>query len=88
MSISRKPGARDHAAVDAFIAGAPDARAETPAAPSARPAARRPKVKISFDIDPGLLERVDRIANASGISRNAALALGAARITEEFEARQ
>ncbi|WP_412525905.1 ribbon-helix-helix protein, CopG family [Burkholderia lata] len=87
MSISRKPAARDDAAIGAFIAGAPDARAETPAVPSEKPAARRSKVKISIDIDPDLLARVDQVAKASGVSRNAALALGAARLIDDFESR-
>jgi len=87
MTISRKPAVRDDAAIDAFIAGAPDARAETPATPSDKPAARRPKVKISIDIDPDLLARVDQVARASGVSRNAALALGASRLIDEFESR-
>ncbi|SDR19384.1 Ribbon-helix-helix protein, copG family [Burkholderia orbicola] len=87
MTISRKPAARDDAAIGAFIAGAPDARVETPATPSDKPAARRPKVKISIDIDPDLLARVDQVAKASGVSRNAALALGASWLIDDFEAR-
>ncbi|WP_257812786.1 hypothetical protein [Burkholderia glumae] len=87
MTISRKPAARDNAAIGAFIAGAPDARVERPAPASESPAARRQKVKISFDIDPDLLARVDQVAKASGISRNAALALGASWLIDDFEAR-
>ncbi|KIX70273.1 CopG family transcriptional regulator [Burkholderia pseudomallei] len=40
---------------------------------------------MSVDIDPDLLERVDKAARASGISRNAVLALGAGRVVEEFD---
>ncbi|MCA8156192.1 MULTISPECIES: ribbon-helix-helix protein, CopG family [Burkholderia cepacia complex] len=87
MTISRKPAARDNAAIGAFIAGAPDARTETPATPSGNPAARRSKVKISIDIDPDLLARVDQVAKASGVSRNAALALGASWLIDDFESR-
>lgn len=87
MSISRKPATRDDAAIGAFIAGAPDARAETPATPSGKPATRRPKIKISIDIDPDLLARVDQVAKASGVSRNAALALGASWLIDDFVAR-
>lgn len=87
MTISRKPAVRDDAAIGAFIAGAPDARADTPATPSNKPAARRPKVKISIDIDPELLARVDQVAKATGVSRNAALALGASWLIDDFEAR-
>lgn len=87
MTISRKPAACDDAAIGAFIAGAPDARAETLAIPSDKPAARRPKVKISIDIDPDLLARVDQVAKASGVSRNAAIALGASWLIDDFEAR-
>jgi hypothetical protein len=83
MSITRKPTAPNEVAIGAFISGAPDA-----AAPAAQTPARRTKKKISVDIDPALLERIDRAAWAAGISRNAALALGAARIVEELEARQ
>ncbi|WP_310711809.1 hypothetical protein [Burkholderia multivorans] len=61
MSITRKPTSNAGAAIGAFIAGAPDARAETPVTPSDRPVARRPKVKISMDIDPDLLARLDPI---------------------------
>ncbi|WP_241774196.1 ribbon-helix-helix protein, CopG family [Burkholderia pseudomallei] len=78
----------DEAAITAFISGAPDARhAEqrvTPV-PGEHSPRRRAKVKISVDIDPDLLERVDKAARASGISRNAVLALGAGRVVEEFD---
>lgn len=88
MSITRKPTAQNEAAIGAFISAAPDAAAHyvsTGAEPSlARPAKR----KISLDIDPTLLERIDRAARAAGISRNAVLALGAARILEDWEQRQ
>jgi hypothetical protein len=87
MSIMRKPIARDSAAIGAFIAGAPDARPEMPATPSDKPLVRRPKVKISIDIDPDLLARVDQVAKASGVSRNAAIALGASWLIDDFEAR-
>lgn len=87
MSITRKPAARDSAAIGAFIAGAPDARTEPPAPASDAPPARRTKVKISIDIDPDLLARVDQVAKASGVSRNAALALGASWLIDDFEAR-
>ncbi|KVE97582.1 CopG family transcriptional regulator [Burkholderia vietnamiensis] len=40
-----------------------------------------------MDIDPDLLARVDQIAKASGVSRNAALALGASRLIDDFESR-
>ncbi|HDR9511881.1 CopG family transcriptional regulator [Burkholderia cepacia] len=42
---------------------------------------------MSFDIDPDLLARVDQVAKASGVSRNAALALGASWLIDDFEAR-
>lgn len=87
MSITRKPTSNAGAAIGAFIAGAPDARAESPVTPSGRPAARRPKVKISIDIDPDLLARLDQVAQASGVSRNAALALGASWLIDDFEGR-
>ncbi|RQZ52358.1 CopG family transcriptional regulator [Burkholderia sp. Bp9099] len=41
------------------------------------------KRKISIDIDPSLLQRLDDFARASGISRNAALAMAAARLLNE-----
>ncbi|WP_230949495.1 ribbon-helix-helix protein, CopG family [Burkholderia stagnalis] len=44
-------------------------------------------MKISIDIDPDLLARVDQVAKASGVSRNAALALGASWLIDDFEAR-
>jgi len=87
MSIMRKPAARDNAAIGAFIAGAPDARIDQPAPAKDQQPARRQKVKISFDIDPDLLTRVDQVAKASGVSRNAALALGASWLIDDFEAR-
>ncbi|HDR9201004.1 TPA: CopG family transcriptional regulator [Burkholderia vietnamiensis] len=40
-----------------------------------------------MDIDPDLLARVDQVARASGVSRNAALALGGSRLIDEFESR-
>ncbi|NOK40852.1 CopG family transcriptional regulator [Burkholderia thailandensis] len=42
---------------------------------------------MSLGIDPELLVRVDAAARASGISRNAALALGALHFIREFEDR-
>ncbi|MBM5589073.1 ribbon-helix-helix protein, CopG family [Burkholderia pseudomallei] len=52
--------------------------------PPSAVAQRRPrKRKISVDIDAELLERVDRAAQAMGISRNAVLALGASRFVGE-----
>ncbi|MCA8482571.1 ribbon-helix-helix protein, CopG family [Burkholderia multivorans] len=44
-------------------------------------------MKISIDIDPDLLARLDQVAQASGVSRNAALALGASWLIDEFEGR-
>ncbi|KVT43093.1 hypothetical protein [Burkholderia ubonensis] len=87
MSITRKPVTRDNAAIGAFIAGAPDARAAQPAPAGDQQPARRQKVKISFDIDPDLLARVDQVAKASGVSRNAALALGASWLIDDFKGR-
>ncbi|EXJ01767.1 ribbon-helix-helix protein, CopG family [Burkholderia pseudomallei] len=89
MSITKKPAfSQDEAAISAFISGAPDARPATPPDVAVEPpsavAQRRPrKRKISVDIDAELLERVDRAAQAMGISRNAVLALGASRFVGE-----
>ena len=76
-------------AIDAFIQGAPDAQ---PAAvcsdrPGTASGARQVKRKISVDIDPELLARVDDAARELGISRNAALAVGAAQFVNELEGR-
>ncbi|AOJ53883.1 ribbon-helix-helix protein, CopG family [Burkholderia thailandensis] len=88
MSITKRPAlSQDEAAISAFISGAPDARPATPpdvAVELTSPTQRRSrKKKISVDIDAELLERVDRAAQAMGISRNAVLALGASRFVDE-----
>lgn len=68
-------------AIDSFIHGAPDARPPTLGVNCTVP--RQMKRKISIDIDPSLLQRLDDFARASGISRNAALAMAAARLLNE-----
>lgn len=89
MSITRKPAIRISAEAEAFISAAPDA----PSVASHRPTAeqssvRRPtKKKISLDIDRHLLQRIDDCAHKLGISRNAVLALAAARYVTESHTR-
>lgn len=89
MTITKRPDARKAAAIDQFIGSAPDAAASEPSdqVGPARAPGRRKKVTISLGIDPELLVRVDAAARASGISRNAALALGALHFIREFEDR-
>lgn len=72
-------------AIDTFIQGAPDARPGAASSNRASSASRQRQVKrkISVDIDPDLLARVDEAARASGISRNAALAIGALHFLNE-----
>ena len=88
MTISRKPTAPNDSAISAFISGAPDAHADVPRLAADKPVGRKPKRKISVDINPDLLARIDRAANASGISRNGVLAFAAARFIDDFEERQ
>lgn len=67
MAIAKKPkpAPASDAAAEAFISGK---GAPTPPPPAAEPAGRKPAM-IRFD--PVLLERVDKAAKRSGISRSA-----------------
>ncbi|WP_244111858.1 ribbon-helix-helix protein, CopG family [Burkholderia diffusa] len=77
-------------AIDTFIQGAPDARSASASGDrtGSVPGGRQVKRKISVDIDPDLLARLDEAARATGISRNAALAIGAASFLSETESRR
>lgn len=89
MTITKRPDSRKAAAIDQFIGGAPDARSVAASGDrvGSSSGARQVKRKISVDIDPELLARVDAAARVSGISRNAALAIGAAQFVSEVEGR-
>lgn len=73
MAIQRKPKttlAAQAAAVDAFVAGAPDAAHAAPAARSYdKGVPKGNKRQISLTIAPDLLRRVDEIARRTGQGR-------------------
>lgn len=64
------PAAINQAAADAFISGAPDASAS---APKVRGVKKGNKQQISLTITPGLLAKVDELADKLGQSRAAVI---------------
>jgi len=89
MAIQRKPKVSEAGAVDAFIGGAPDAKAATPAAaPQPQPSAANDYAKgvakgnkrqISLTIAPHLLRRVDEMAQRTGQTRAGIINLAVSR---------
>lgn len=78
MAITRRPQAGlARVTVEQFISAAPDAAHDV-----ALPTKRR-KETISLGVDPLLLEKIDALANRSGISRAAAIALAMYKLVEE-----
>jgi len=73
------PATLDQAAADAFISGAPDSAAS---APKARGVKRGNKQQISLTIAPGLLLKVDELAEQLGQSRAAVINLAIHRAVE------
>ncbi|KVR30728.1 hypothetical protein WK15_05965 [Burkholderia ubonensis] len=84
MAITKRPDARNAAAIDQFIGGAPDAAASESSSQVGltRAPVRRKKETISLGIDPALLARVDAAADRLGISRAAAIAMAVARFVD------
>ncbi len=89
MAIQRKPKVPEAGAVDAFIAGAPDAAA-APVAPSALPSptarddyskgvAKGHKRQITLTMAPHLLRRVDEMAQRTGQTRAGIINLAVSR---------
>ena len=90
MAIQRKPKVAESQAADAFIAGAPDAKGPTPAAPTARPpstagddynkgVAKGHKRQITLTMAPHLLRRVDEMAQRTGQTRAGIINLAVSR---------
>ncbi len=90
MVIQRKPRVGDSQAAEAFIAGAPDAKATTPGESSASPTpiarddyskgvAKGHKRQISLTMAPHLLRRVDEMAQRTGQTRAAIINLAVSR---------
>ncbi|NMG17714.1 CopG family transcriptional regulator [Aromatoleum bremense] len=64
------------AAVDAFISGAPDA------APKLRGVKKGNRQQISLTIAPALLMKLDKLAEAHGLTRSAAISMAIHRAIE------
>lgn len=90
MAIQRKPKAAESQAADAFIAGAPDAKATAPAGPAALPSpvagdnyskgvAKGHKRQITLTMAPHLLRRVDEMAQRIGQTRAGIINLAVSR---------
>lgn len=88
MAIQRKPKVGDSQAADAFIAGAPDAKATAAVRPSPAPSgvddynkgvAKGNKRQITLTIAPHLLRRVDEVAQRTGQTRAGIINLAVAR---------
>ena len=75
MAIT-KPKAKNQAAAEAFIAGAPDAEAETKGVKKGN------KRQITLTIAPGLLAKVDELAAELGQSRAAIINMAVYRAVE------
>ena len=75
--IAAAPAAIDQAAADAFISGAPDA-----SAPKARGVKKGNRQQISLTITPGLLVKVDELAEQLGQSRAAVINMAIYRAVE------
>lgn len=73
------PAAIDQAAADAFIAGAPDSAASTP---KLRGVKKGNKQQISLTIAPGLLLKIDELAEQLGQSRAAVINMAIYRAVE------
>lgn len=70
------PAVIDQAAADAFISGAPDS------APKARGVKKGNKQQISLTIAPGLLAKIDELADQLGQSRAAVINMAIYRAVE------
>ena len=90
MSIQRKPRVNESRAADAFIAGAPDAKATAPAVPATHPSpvarddyskgvAKGNKRQITLTMAPHLLRRVDEMAQRTGQTRAGIINLAVSR---------
>ncbi len=82
MAITKKkvpPSSPAPESVDAFIAGAPDARSEDPVPPKTIKKAGRKSI-ITLSIDPDLLARLDAWAKSRGMSRAAAVAFAVSNL--------
>lgn len=73
------PKAIDQAAADAFISGAPDATSP----PKARGVKKGNRQQISLTIAPGLLLKVDELAEQLGQSRAAVINMAIYRAVEQ-----
>lgn len=71
MAIQRKPKTIPTAAEDAFIQGAPDAKAEAKPTVYEKGIAKGNKRQITLTISPDLLRKVDEVANRTGQARAA-----------------
>ena len=70
MTITKRPATASAAAIDEFIARAPDAEHG-----KAHETVKRRKVMISLGVDPVLLAGIDSSADRLGLSRAAAISL-------------
>lgn len=81
MTINRKAKAAAH--VDAFIAGAPDARqSQVNQAPYEKGIPKGNKRQISLTIAPDLLRKVDEVAKRTGQARAAVINMAVYRALE------